>query len=96
MVINIGCQLGVTENTILENVVYPRLLLTKFVTSVLEAIMFITVNNEVTRLFLFVFSLTNAVYNSSNSTVPIMMAAVTAGIVGLPDWKQHIYDYGSI
>jgi hypothetical protein len=74
---------------------YPRLLLTEFVTSVLEAIMFITINNEVTRLFLFVCSLTNVVYNSSNSTVSIMMAAVTVGIIGLPDWKQHIYDYGS-
>jgi hypothetical protein len=58
--------------------------------------MFITVNNEVTRLFLFVNSLTNVVYNSQNSTVPIMMAAVTIGIIGLPYWKQHVYDFGSI
>jgi len=58
--------------------------------------MFKTVNNEGTRLFLFVCSLTDVVYNSSNSTVPIMMAAVTAGIIGLSDWKQHVYDFGSI
>jgi len=72
------------------------LLVTEFVTSVLETIIFITVNNEVTRLFLFVCSLINVVYNSQNSTVPIMMAAVTTGIIGLPYWKQHVYDFGSI
>jgi hypothetical protein len=72
------------------------LLVTEFVTSVFEAIMFITVNNEVTRLFFFVSSLTNVVYSSSNSTVPIMMAVVIAGIIGLPDWKHHVYDFGGI
>lgn len=46
--------------------------------------------------FLFVPSSRNLVYDSSNSTVPFMMAAVTAGIIGLLDWKQHIYDFGSI
>lgn len=58
--------------------------------------MFITINNEVTRLFLFVCSLTDVVYNSSNSSVPFMMADVTAGIIGLSDWKQHVYDLGNI
>lgn len=51
LIANVCCQMGVVRNMILENVVLHMIADTEFVTSVLEAIVFITVNNEVARLF---------------------------------------------
>lgn len=64
LIINIGCLLGVTENTILEDVVLPIIAGNRICYKCSRAIMFITVSNEVTRLFLFVTSLTHLVYDS--------------------------------